>query len=397
MIIRLSIIIAGLLAFAAPASAQQPEIVLTYVSRNGDPAHEKQRRYTGLVLRQQYPILDAVRAGIKESRIVGRAIGGGGGGGIKFKLEELQLNVSSAPAETLRQQIKETGSRIYILDVPLSDMSEIAGNLATDNVILFNPRHRNMHLRRENCRKTLFHTITSDAMLSDGLAQLLRKRNWMKVLMLVGQEEQDKIVARAFADSASKLGLKIVAQRDFIPSNDPRQRDQNNIALLTQGNYDVVHMSDHIGDFGRYVPFQTALPRPIVGDHGLRPSGWHWTWERHGAPQLNQRFARKTKRDMSEQDWAAWAAVKSVVEAAARTRKTDSISIASFLRGEHFVLDGYKGPPGSFRPWNNQLRQPILLHTHDAVIARAPLDGFLHKTTTLDTLGDDAPNSTCRF
>jgi ABC transporter substrate binding protein (PQQ-dependent alcohol dehydrogenase system) len=49
----------------------------------------------------------------------------------------------------------------------------------------------------------------------------------------------------------------------------------------------------------------------------------------------------------------------------------------------------------TFRAWNRQLRQPILLHTYDAVIAVAPLEGFLHETNTLDTLGLDRPESGC--
>jgi len=31
------------------------------------------------------------------------------------------------------------------------------------------------------------------------------------------------------------------------------------------------------------------------------------------------------------------------------------------------------------------------------VIARAPLEGFLHQTNNLDTLGRDQPESACRF
>lgn len=60
-----------------------------------------------------------------------------------------------------------------------------------------------------------------------------------------------------------------------------------------------------------------------------------------------------------------------------------------------FQFDGYKGTAVRFRPRTRQLRQPILLHTHIAVIARAPLGGFLHETNTFDTLGFDRAESTC--
>ena len=67
------------------------------------------------------------------------------------------------------------------------------------------------------------------------------------------------------------------------------------------------------------------------------------------------------------------------------------------MTSDAFTLDTYKGTPGNFRPWNNQLRQAVLLHTHNAVIARAPIEGFLHQTNNLDTLGRDRPESACRF
>jgi ABC transporter substrate binding protein (PQQ-dependent alcohol dehydrogenase system) len=64
---------------------------------------------------------------------------------------------------------------------------------------------------------------------------------------------------------------------------------------------------------------------------------------------------------------------------------------------EGFTFDLYKGFPGSFRPWNRQLRQALLLHTHNAVIGLAPLPGFLHERNNLDTLGLDESESRCRF
>ncbi len=135
----------------------------------------------------------------------------------------------------------------------------------------------------------------------------------------------------------------------------------------------------------------------MVGTEGLISSPWHWTWERHGAPQLNQRFDRQAKRRMTGDDWAAWAAVKSVVEAIVRTKSTEISTLGSFLASDDFTLDTYKGAPGNFRAWNQQLRQPVLLHTHNAVVARAPIEGFLHETNNLDTLGADARESDCRM
>ena len=165
--------------------------------------------------------------------------------------------------------------------------------------------------------------------------------------------------------------------------------------LITGPIYDVVFIADTVGEFGRYVAYATVLPRPVVGSVGLKAEAWHWTWERHGAPQLNQRFDRIAKRRMTSDDWAGWAAVKSVIEGFTRLKTVSVADVRAYLLGDDFVLDTYKGAQGAFRPWSGQLRQPILLATHDAVIARAPIEGFLHPTNNLDTLGLDEALSPC--
>jgi ABC transporter substrate binding protein (PQQ-dependent alcohol dehydrogenase system) len=135
----------------------------------------------------------------------------------------------------------------------------------------------------------------------------------------------------------------------------------------------------------------------VVGAAGLVPVWWHWAWERHGAPQLNGRFLKKAKRHMTGYDWSAWVAVKVVVEAVQRTGGADFQKIANYIRGDDLVVDGFSGYRLSFRQWNNQLRQPVFLTTPNWVVARAPLEGFLHPSNNLDTLGFDQRETQCRF
>jgi len=49
----------------------------------------------------------------------------------------------------------------------------------------------------------------------------------------------------------------------------------------------------------------------------------------------------------------------------------------------------------SVRPWDHQVRQAVLLAAPYEVVADAPVEGFLHRTNTLDTLGDDEQESPC--
>jgi ABC transporter substrate binding protein (PQQ-dependent alcohol dehydrogenase system) len=378
------------LAAAAAAAQARETFSITYLIRDGDPYYAERRAYTGLELRQRHRPIDGARVALRESRILGRRLG------LQLDLTERSLGDDESAVKAIDVELAAGGSGIVILDLPLDETVAVAEALSERDVLLLNVRHPDVVLRRSLCLPVLFHTLPSRAMTSDALAQYLRRKGWLKVLMLYGPEEADAATAAAFRHAAEKFGLEIVAERPFVLGNDPRQRDQTNVPLLTgEPDHDVVFVADTVGNFGRYVPFATYYPRPVVGTEGLVPSGWHWTWERHGAPQLNQRFDRVAGRRMVAEDWAAWAAVKSVVEAIVRTGSTTIEAIRTYLTSETFTLDTYKGNPGSFRPWSHQLRQPILLHTHDAVIERAPLSEFLHATNVLDTLGLDASETEC--
>ena len=98
---------------------------------------------------------------------------------------------------------------------------------------------------------------------------------------------------------------------------------------------------------------------------------------------------------MTWQDWSVWVAMRAVLTAEAKSRDRDPAAIEAFLRSDGLRLDGSKGAQLSFRPWDSQLRQPILLATSNAIIGIAPLEGFLHQTNTLDSLGIDEPEFAC--
>ena len=391
---RKEVLLACFFALSAtcwPAIARANEFVFAYVGIEGDPYYLAGRRYTGLTLKQPHPPLPGAKMAIRDSRIIGRSLG------ITFKLIEKAASGADELATVIEALHREAGAKVFLLDVPAAMLRATAGRFAGAPLLLFNIRNRDNDLRNENCAPNLYHAVPSYRMLTDALAQYLFKKGWTKVLVLRGPGEPDQAYANSFSASARRMRLDIVGDRGFELTNDPRKRGESNVALMTGGpDYDVIFIADQDGEFGRYVPYQTYLPRPLVGDEGLTPAAWHWTWERHGAPQLNQRFARieKTRR-MSGADWAAWVSIKSVVAAIRKTGSSDLGGLRRFLTDPDTTIDTYKGSPGSFRAWNNQLRQPILLHTHNAVVARAPVEGFLHETNYLDTLGFDRGESKC--
>lgn len=376
-------------ASLAATDGEITALAIGYLEISGDPRYEEKRAYARIRVKPHDRPRPGAERAIRESRILGRALN------IKISLEIAEGGTAAELIAAI-ERLRTTGTRFFLIDADAPALQAIATATAAMDVLLFNISERADGLRTAQCQAHLMHTIPSLAMLNDALAQYLVAKKWRDVLVLKGQLERDTMIAAAFERSAKRFGLRIIDSRDFILSNDPREREKNNVALMTAaGDYDVVFLADSEGEFGRYVPYQTNRPRPVVGTEGLIATAWHWAWERHGAPQLNQRFENKAKRWMTGTDWAAWVAVKSIVESAARTRSADFNTVSAYLRGDKLTLDGYKGTPVSFRPWDNQLRQPILLATHNAIVERAPIKGFLHPAENMDTLGHDRGDRKC--
>lgn len=384
---------AAILVFLAGQAWAEGKLSIVYLSRDGDPAYLRQKSYTGLKLKEKNPPLSGVKAAVKEAKIPGRAAG------LKFELVEHQLASGDRAEDVVQAQLTISPDSVFVLDLPLADIELLAANRAASaETVMFNIRQPSDTLRAEKCSPALFHTIASTSMKTDAMAQYLSQMNWRNVLVLASPSKDDVEVANAFAASATKFGLKIADTREFVNSNDPREREKNRPRLLTSGaEYDVIFLADHEGEFGRYLAYNTYLPRPVIGAEGVHPSAWHWTWERNGAPQLNQRIRKFAKGNPTSEDWAGWVAVKSVVQAAIKSASVDPGKLRKTLRSGDFTVDMYKVGAGSFRPWDQQLRQPILLHTHNAVIGTAPFYGFLHRFNTFDTLGYDEAEKRCAF
>ena len=379
--------------FVFPFSVLGEDFTFAYISLVDDPHYETQRRYTGLKFKQFSPPIYGVQTAMRENRILGRSLG------ISFKLLEKSAATTDGIVKIIRNLKTRSGVRVFLLDLPSDAMKTIMRRVRDQSIIFFNFRNRDNELRNKDCVSNLYHTIPSYRMLTDSLAQYLFKKRWKKILILRGPFKFDNAFAESFLTSARRMNLKITGDKKFTLSNDPRNRELANINLLTsEVNYDVVFIADHEGEFSRYAQYSTFLARPVVGDEGLRPSAWHWTWERHGALQLNQRFRRLVKdRHMSSEDWAAWVSIKSVVRAIREGKSSEINSLKTIFTTQRAAIDTYKGNPSSFRFWDNQLRQPILMHTYNAVIDRAPFEGFLHAKNNLDTLGQDQGETRCNF
>ena len=156
-------------------------------------------------------------------------------------------------------------------------------------------------------------------------------------------------------------------------------------------------VSDINGVFGEYLSYRTWNPRPVVGTQGLVPTNWHRTHEQWGATQMQNRFRRESQRWMTPTDYSAWVAIRSIGEAVTRVGKNNVKDIKNYLITNNFGIGAYKGVKVSYRKWNRQLRQPVLLAASRSMVSISPQEGYLHPISELDTLGIDDSESTCKF
>jgi ABC transporter substrate binding protein (PQQ-dependent alcohol dehydrogenase system) len=389
----LGLALLALAAAATPAQAQHPGVVtIGYVELENDARYEPVLGTERIVIARRERPEPAAEVALDEAAAIGRVI----------QRDFVLAHFRAAGEPLLIEQVVAAAERhdvhLFVLDLPADAVEHLASALAGKPALLFNATAPDDALRRTLCAPNLIHTMPSLAMLTDALAQHIVAHKWRDVLLLEGPLEADKTLADAFARAAAKFGARLVERRSFKLGNDPRERDDNNVALLTATarDYDVVFVADSDGEFARGLPYRTTRPRPVIGSTGLIADAWHWTWERYGAPQLINRFLARANRHMTGLDWSVWIAVKMMVQASLRTHGGDYAAQAAHLLGDA-SYDGVKGLAVSLRPWDHQLRQAILLATSDSVVAAAPLPGFLHATNELDTLGDDRPETPCHL
>jgi ABC transporter substrate binding protein (PQQ-dependent alcohol dehydrogenase system) len=336
--------------------------------------------------------VQGTRLGIADNDTTGRFTGQ------SFALAEAIVPEDGDVAAGLRE-LAAKGIRLVVTDLAASELLSVAGMPEAAGITFFDAGSTDDRLRGEDCRANTLHLLPSRAML-----QYLVAKRWQGLLLVVGRGEGDREFAVDIRHAALKFQARIVQEKPwtFVPG--ARRTDtghfaiQAEVARFTQGiSYDVLVVADEEDEFGDELPYRTFEPRPVGGTQGLIPTAWARPHEQWGATQLQERFLRQAKRWMTDRDYAAWMAVRAIGEAATRSKSADPAAMLAFMRSDRFELAAYKGARLSFRSWDGQLRQPVLLADARSLVSVSPQPGFLHQFSELDTLGIDKPETKCRM
>lgn len=304
-----------------------------------------------------------------------------------------------ADPSTLEAQFKnllQDKQSYFLIDLPADAMLSLSRLPEAKDAILMDVANGDDRLRGHDCQSNVFFLMPSDSMRSDALAQYFGKKRWQKWFLAIGQSEEDQRLAESIRHSAHKFGSKIIKEANWSFTFDDRRTPESEVPVFTQGDdYDLVMIADAQNQFADLFPYRTWQPKLVAGSAGLTAGAWHKAHEAWGALQLQNRFKDKFERPMTERDYLGWLGARSLGEAATRSHSTNASEIKRLMLDPGFSIAGFKGVPLSFRPWDHQLRQPILLGAERTVVGVAPIEGYLHPENSLDTLGFDAPESHC--
>lgn len=304
------------------------------------------------------------------------------------------------------KDIFKDGDALIVADLEPKDLLAVADMPEAKNSVIFNVRSSAEHLRQEDCRINVFHIVPDWAQRADALGQYLIVKKWPRWLIVHGDSEADKDYVAMIQRTAKRYGAEIVGEIRYPYPPGARNTDsgyqqvQAQIPMVTEQtpDHDVIWAIDSEDFFGDLLPYRTYRPDLVVGTQGMQALAWDKSYTEYGAMTFQNDLFKLAKRDATERDYTAWLGVRAVTDAAMRAGKTTVADIKAFMLSPDFNLEGHKGVALNFRPWDHQMRQPIILGGGTrTIVSKSPQEGFLHEKNVTDTLGFDEPETLCKF
>jgi len=295
------------------------------------------------------------------------------------------------------------GHLLIVADLQAADLLSVADLPEARGAVILDARTSDDALRQADCRDNIFHLLPNWAMRADALGQFLARKNWKRWFLLRGVSAADQSYSAAVRRTASRVGATIVAEASYQYQADSdnaggHEQIQSQLSAVTHTSsaYDVLLAADSRDAFGEYLLYNTWDSRLVAGTHGLVAVAWHRLFREYAARGVQYRFHLAASRDMTERDYGNWLATAIIGEAVTRSDKTDAAGVRSYLLSDEFSVPAFKGEGLSFRRWDHQLRQPVLLFGPQMLVSMWPQGDSRQAKFQTDALGYSQQESSCR-
>ena len=317
-------------------------------------------------------------------------------------------------------------------------------------ILFFNVGAPDDRLRNEDCARYTFHVEASDAMYLDAVAdwfirglaflvdenapqgvRIIRRapaRAWFLITEDAPLYRARRDRLRAALEQRHWGGrivgdLAVTGRKGFAQAEGAIARVRPDLVFLLlsparqlqfYSQYERGRLSVEVTGFPDPVTqtrtFFAALLRaaPQKARGGIRLVSWEPTFASIGGPQLAQRFFARWRHPLDGPAWTSWLAVKIVWDAFIHAG-SDPLALLRYLEGGGALFEGYQGIGMTFRPWDHQLRHPLmasrLAKPGGDESALAEMVGQFPNVLApgrdparvLDQLGDMAQTSRCRW
>ena len=303
-------------------------------------------------------------------------------------------------------------------------LAEIA---ARAQIPFFNIGETSDAFRREAFSPYLFHVEASDAMYLDALGQLAAEQGLTRWAVISDTGDRGAALAARAERAAEKAGCTIAGAVMVPPALPVYFAEIEELAAIEA---DVIFvLVDYQDQFPLMVQMEeSGVTTPVLGfPHTItqtrdfiaasrnrlpilnprhRVALWDTTNTGPEAEDFNLQIRARYAEPADPTAWAAYHAIKIVVDTVMATGSTEADAMIAHLEKPQTTFDVAKGPGVSFRPWDHQLRQPLaVLEIDNEVVWRqlqlstridvARYTGSLpagepgeDATQWLDTLGD---------
>jgi ABC transporter substrate binding protein (PQQ-dependent alcohol dehydrogenase system) len=371
---------------AVPAAQDKdaaPAIPITYITRE-DPESSRGSLSEPLVADYGW---QGARFGVDEINRSGQFLGK------RYALDKVSVPADGDLASAAGPALS-SGQRLIIADLTAKDLLALAAIPEAKQALILDARTSDDTLRQQDCRANVFHLLPNWAMRADALAQFLAQKHWTRWFLLVGPAPEDQAYAAALRHGAESIGAHIVIEKRYQAGEGaPRIADVTHVPKP----YDLLLVVDTNNTFGNSLAFNTWDPRLIAGTQGLTAVAWDSAFREYAARGIQYRFFLSASREMTERDYGSWLAASVIGEAIMRGNVSDAPGVRKFLLSDQFSVPANKGEGLTFRRWDHQLRQPLLLFGPHQLVTMWPQDAGHGGHLATDKLGFDSEHSLCHL
>jgi len=343
--------------------------------------------------------------------------------GKRFELIEAEAGTPTEAAQPATEIAAKANAVAILGGLDEATCRHMAQALGASRVLYVNAGSPAESLRGAGCHRTAFHVEASLAAYADALAvHLVRQAKAGRVALLTAEDAAGRSLEGAVRRAIGRAGGTIVeaatvspGTSDFRPVLTQLLKASPQALVLNLPGPDLYAAVRQAREGGAAIPLAAPLVEPAEAgavDAGSLPDAWPSLWSHDFRPysgrELNSRFRKALGRPGESRMWAHWCAVKILWEAVLKRGSTAPADLIPFLEGD-VSFDGHKGAGLSFRPWDHQLRQPLLILRRQAApkdrwgtyafAQEVPLRGTPGATeeAVLDTLGLGSGETACRF